>query len=156
MTPLRRLALLAALLLGALPATAQDAEVPYWATLRSTEVNMRVGPSEEYRITWIYRRVGLPVKVLRTKEGWRWVEEQDGTRGWMLGRFLSPTRGAVVIGQGLAEMRESASPAARLLWRLEPGVVGRLGECEDGWCSLTVGRRSGYVAEDRLWGDGRP
>lgn len=156
MSPRHRFAICAVLLLGALPASAQNVEVPYWASLRAPEVNMRVGPSEEYRISWIYRRVGLPVRVLRTKEGWRWVEDQDGARGWMLGRFLSRERGAVVIGTGLAEMRENPSPAARLLWRLEPGVVGRLGECSEGWCAVTVGPRRGHVAEDRLWGDGNP
>jgi SH3-like domain-containing protein len=37
--------------------------VPYWAALRAGEVNMRVGPSEDFPIEWVYRRQGLPVKV---------------------------------------------------------------------------------------------
>ena len=47
------------------PLAAQDRDVPYWATLRASEVNMRVGPSEDFPIAWVYRRAGLPVKVLR-------------------------------------------------------------------------------------------
>lgn len=138
------------------PAAAQDAETPYWASLRADEVNMRVGPSEEYRISWVYRRVQLPLKVIRLKEGWRLVEDHEGTRGWMMARFLTRDRGAVVTGAGLAEMRAQASASAPLKWRLEPGVVGRLGECDAGWCRLGLGARSGYVREDRLWGEGKP
>lgn len=138
------------------PAAAQDVEVPYWASLRVDKVNMRVGPGEDYRIAWVYRRVDLPVKVLRLKEGWRLVQDPAGVRGWMLARFLKRERGAIVQGQGLTEMRDSADAGARLLWKVEPGVIGKLGECVASQCRLTVGAHSGFVPQDRLWGAGEP
>jgi len=150
---------LGAVALGAAAApamAADDVEVPYWASLRVDEVNMRVGPGEDYRIVWVYRRVSLPVKVLRLKEGWRLVRDPDGTEGWMLGRFLSRDRGAIVTGKGLAEMHEQADAASRLLWRIEPGVVGRLGNCDAGWCRLDAGGHVGFVRQERLWGAGEP
>ncbi len=157
MITVRHILIAAALVAGvAWPAAAQDAEVPYWASIRATEVNMRVGPSEEYRISWVYHRPHLPLKVLRQMEGWRLVEDHAGTRGWMNQRFLARRRSAVVIGTGPAEMRERGDSAARLLWRLAPGVVGLLGDCAEGWCGLTVGKRIGYVPEASLWGDGAP
>ena len=148
----------AALLLSVLatPAWAQTAEVPYWASLRVDEVNMRVGPGEDYRIQWVYRRKQLPVKVVRLKEGWRLVEDPEGARGWMLARFLTRDRGAIVQGKGLAEMREKPGAGSRLLWRLEPGVTGALGNCDKGWCRFTVTSHQGFVPQDRLWGAGEP
>lgn len=140
----------------AAPAAAQDVEVPYWASLRVDKVNMRVGPGEDYRIVWVYRRTDLPVKVLRLKEGWRLVQDPAGVRGWMLARFLKRERGAIVQGQGLTEMRDSAEAGARPLWKVEPGVIGKLGECMASWCRLTVGPHSGFVPQDRLWGAGEP
>jgi len=150
-----RIAAIVCLALAA-PLRAEGDDVPYWASIRVDEVNMRVGPSEEYRIAWTYRRVLLPVKVLRLKEGWRLVEDVDGAKGWMLGRFLSRRRTAMVTGSGLADMRDKPDPAARLNWRLEPGVVGQLGDCEAGWCRFEVERRAGFVEQARLWGDGAP
>lgn len=138
------------------PLAAQTRETPYWATLRSEEVNMRVGPSEEFPIEWVYRRPGLPMKVVRLREGWRLVEDPDGERGWIIARLLDPDRGAIVIGEGLAEMREEPRSGARTLWRAEPGVVGALGDCEGGWCRLDVGGRRGWVRANRLWGAGEP
>jgi len=138
------------------PAAAQDREVPYWATLRAEEVNMRVGPSEAYPIEWVYRRQGLPVKVVRVMQGWRLVEDPDGERGWMIARLLNPARGAIVKGDGLAEMRAAPEADAQVLWRAEPGVVGALGDCDEGWCELSVGGRKGWVRAARLWGAGDP
>lgn len=150
--------LLICLALGAplAPVAAQDREVPYWATLRSREVNMRVGPSEAFPIEWVYRRQGLPVKVVRLNQGWRLVEDPDGERGWIIARLLDPDRGAIVTGEGLAEMRAAPESGAKVLWRAEPGVVGALGECEDDWCELDVGGRRGWVRAERLWGAGKP
>ena len=150
------IALCMGIAITAAPSRAQERQVPYWAALRVNEVNMRVGPSEEYSISWVYRRSGLPLKVLRLKEGWRLVEDAGGTRGWMLAQFLTRQRGAIVIGREPADMRESGDAASLLRWRFAPGHVGKLGECNGGWCALDIGGRSGFVKQDRLWGAGEP
>lgn len=152
----RFILLMAALTMLAVPAGAQDREVPYWASLRADEINMRVGPSADYKIDWVYRRKGLPVKVVRVMEGWRLIEDPDGTRGWVVSRLLDPARSAVIVGTEAAPMREEADPASTIKWQLAPGVVGRLGDCSRGWCELEVGSRSGWVREDQLWGAGEP
>ena len=140
----------------AAPAAPQGREVPYWATLRAAEVNMRVGPSEAFPIEWVYRRAGLPVKVVRVREGWRLVEDPDGESGWIAARLLSPDRGAIVVGEGLAELREGPDAGSRVLWRAEPGVVGALGPCSERGCEFDVGGRKGWVSAARLWGAGDP
>lgn len=140
------------------PAHAQstDDEIPYWASVRVGEVNMRVGPAETYRIAWIYHRPQLPMKVLRRNEGWRLVEDPDGERGWLLARFLSRERTAIVKGKGLTDMRAQGAADSQLLWRVEPGVVAKLGDCAGGWCRVEIHGRSGYLPETRLWGVGQP
>lgn len=137
-------------------AKAQDRAVPYWASLRSDEVNMRVGPSSDYPIDWVYRRAGLPVRVVRVNQGWRLVEDPAGTRGWVVARLLSPDRSAIVIGEGLAELRAEPSANARLLWRAEPGVVGVLGQCRADWCRIDAAGHKGWIRSSRLWGAGAP
>lgn len=142
--------------LASAPASAEDAGVPYWASIRVGEVNMRVGPGEDYRINWIYRRPHLPMKVLRTMEGWRLVQDPDGARGWMLARFLSRERGGYIRGKGLVAMRDKADPDGRVLWRLSPGVVGKLDDCKDNWCRFEVDGHTGFVPQERIWGAGEP
>ena len=149
----------ASILLAAIAATplaAQNREVPYWASINTEELNMRVGPATTYKIDWVYTRKGWPVRVLRTRQGWRYVEDADGTRGWFLGRFLTRERHAVVVGDGLAEIRAEPAASAPLNWNAEPGVVGKLGECSANWCEFDVGGRVGWIAADRIWGEGEP
>ena len=152
----RLILLFPAALLLAVAADAQDREVPYWATLRASEINMRVGPSADYKIAWVYRRKGLPVKVVRVLEGWRLIEDPAGDQGWVASRMLSADRSAMVTGEGLAPMRTAPADNSSVKWNLEPGVIGTLGDCEAGWCLLDVAGRQGYVAEARLWGPGAP
>lgn len=136
------------------PASAQDREVPYWATIRgsASELNMRVGPSADYPISWVYKRPGLPVKVLRVHESWRLVQDPSGTKGWVASRLLSPDRGAMVTGGRPADMRDGPSSAARVKWFIAAGVVGKLGDCMAGWCEFTVEAHSGWINQKRLWG----
>ena len=138
------------------PAQAQNRETPYWATIRAEVVNMRVGPSADYRIDWVYKRQGLPVKVVRVMEGWRLIRDPDGAQGWVVARLLSPDRGAIVIGNGLAAIREAPQGNAKVKWNASPGVVGALGKCENGWCKFDVQGREGWVRAERLWGSGEP
>ncbi|MGB3166213.1 MAG: SH3 domain-containing protein [Alteraurantiacibacter sp.] len=153
-----RSATLAALaMLFAAPAAAQEAEdLPYWASISAEEANMRVGAGERFPIQWVYTRPGLPVKVVRFHQGWRLVEEPDGTRGWIFRGLLSTTRTAIVTGEGLTPMRETGSDGAALRWNLEPGVIGEVGACEAGWCEFDVTGHRGWVQQDRLWGAGEP
>lgn len=152
----RLIALAAVLVLPALPADAANDKGPYWVSIKAKEVNMRVGPGEDYRIVWVYRRENLPLKVLRTKEGWRLVQDPDGAQGWMLQQFLTRNRGGYVRGDGPADVREKPDQSSRLLWRLAPGVVGALGDCNAGWCAIDVEGRRGFVEAARIWGAGEP
>lgn len=154
---LTKVLLPAALAFGvvAAPLVAQDADVPYWVSLSKDKTNLRVGPGRDYRISWVYVRKGLPLKVLRTMGGWRLVQEPDGTRGWVLARFLTRTRTGMVKG-GVSEIRENSDGTGRLMWKVEPGVVGRLGNCDDGWCQFDIDGRVGYIRQVSVWGAGNP
>ncbi len=139
------------------PARAVDRPVPYWASIRAKAMNARKGPAKEYPIAWLYQRQQLPLKVIRVKESWRMIQDQDGATSWVLAQFLSPDRTAVVTGTGLAEMRTAAGGEGNVMWRVEPGVVGKLGDCGGGWCRLDTGAgHVGYLPQDRLWGVANP
>lgn len=150
------LSLLALCALVAPARAADDDKVPYWASIDTDVANLRVGPGESYRIEWVYRRMHLPVKVIRREGPWRQVEDPDGDKGWMRDLLLSRQRAAMVKGEGMAEMRAEANDSSRVMWRLEPGVVGLLGECQAGWCPFDATGHKGFVRQDRLWGAGMP
>ncbi|MEL7188868.1 MAG: SH3 domain-containing protein [Pseudomonadota bacterium] len=132
--------------------SAQRDTLPEWRSLRFEEVRMRVGPSQDYPIEWVYKRQGLPVKVIRKREAWSLVVDHEGTQGWIADSQLSGTRGAMITGEGVTELRAEPSQEAGILWRAEPGVVGKLGPCQMEWCEIDVEGRAGWVVRQRLWG----
>ena len=135
------------------PAAAQsDPELPYWASISVDEARMRKGPSPDVPVIWEYRRKDLPVKVIARFETWRKIEDPDGTQGWMAARLLSRTRTAIVTGK-IRPLRDEASLSAAVAYRAEPGVVGRITDCKDGWCLFDVKGRKGWIQTDHIWGD---
>lgn len=130
---------------------------PYFASIQAKEARMRTGPGRNYPISWKYVRPGLPVKVVdnfKEKGGgamWRKVEDPGGTQGWMQATLISDGRTAMVMGD-IAELRSEPRFAAKVNWRAEPGVVGKVNKCGKGWCYLDVMGRGGFVEVSHLWG----
>jgi SH3-like domain-containing protein len=152
---LRRTAILA-VAAAALAVTAADAQrerkTPYWASISAGKAMMRTGPGKNYPATWLYLRADLPVKVVETYPSWRKVADPGGETGWMLQGLLSDTRTALVTGTEEAPMHAAANEASPVRYRAQPGVVGRISHCGDGWCRLDVGGREGYIKTDHIWG----
>lgn len=137
------------------PAASAQRAVPYWASISVTIAKMRAGPGQQYPSTWVYQRRDLPMKVMRVMGDWRQVEDPDGTQGWMKRTLLSDTRTAIVVG-GITTVHDKPSAVAHINWRVEPGVVGRLGDCDAGWCRIDLGGRVGFLREGSVWGVGEP
>ena len=150
-------ALLIAANLAAAAAQAQSEKpVPYWASISADEARMRTGPNTDFPVKWVYKRKDLPVKVVAKMSVWRKVEDPDGDQGWMHVRLLSPRRTAVIIGSGIGTLRDAPQPTARIAWRVEPGVVGKIDDCQQGYCRFDNAGRSGYIEVERLFGDEAP
>ena len=153
---LRRSAIIALAATFALAASAVQAqrerETPYWASISASKAMMRTGPGRNYPATWLYLRSDLPVQVVETYPSWRKVRDPGGETGWMLQGLLSDTRTALVTGDEPRPMHESADERSPVRYRAEPGVVGRISRCGDGWCRLDAGGREGYIRTGHIWG----
>lgn len=133
-------------------ALAQEARpVPYWAAISAGDALMRTGPGANYPATWRYRRANLPVRVLQIHESWRRVRDPDGVEGWMASALLTARRTAIVVGE-VRPMLAEPNLSAKLAWRVEPGVVGEISKCANGWCAFDVKGKTGYIRTDGLWG----
>ena len=144
-------------LFGAASAAGQaQRKPPYWASIEEPKARMRTGPSTEFPVTWVYKRKNLPVKVVAVHSVWRKVQDRDGDQGWLHVRLLSPKRTAIVIGKDVGTLRDAPEPNAHISWRVEPGVVGIIDECDKGYCRFETDGRYGYIETARIWGDEAP
>ncbi len=110
---------------GLAPSLAQDQlPLPRFASLDSSEVNLRAGPGKDYPILWVYQRKGLPVEIIQEFDTWRRIRDRDGTVGWVQQNLLSGKRGALVIDEART-LRTDPTGGAKAVAILQPGVVAR-------------------------------
>lgn len=147
-------ALLGLLLLVAAPAAAQEKQPPYWASIASGQALTHTGPGKNYPNVWLYQRRDLPVRVVKKYEHWRLIQDPDGAQGWMLVTLLSDRRTGIVKAGDPRPIRADRNEAARVRFLAEPGVVGRVEKCRDGWCRIEVGKKDGYIRTSDIWGVG--
>jgi len=127
--------------------------VPRYASLRADVVNLRAGPGARYPIDWVYRRVGMPVEILREFDVWRLVQTPDGEKGWMHEATLTGRRDFYIAGQSQT-LRAEPKAEARAVAELQPGVIGRIRSCDAGagWCRVQVNGYSGWLPRSAIWG----
>jgi SH3-like domain-containing protein len=137
---------------GTQPALAQEPlPLPRFASLDSSEANLRAGPGKDYPILWVYQRKGLPVEIIQEFDTWRRIRDRDGTVGWVQQNLLSGKRTALVIDQKRTLYAEPGSNDRVAI--LEPGVVARVEECRsDDWCRLEVKGYRGWLTREEFWG----
>ncbi|MGI4877495.1 MAG: SH3 domain-containing protein [Janthinobacterium lividum] len=125
--------------------------VPRYVSLKSDKAYLRTGPGDRYPIAWVYVRKGLPVEVIREYGIWRQLRDIDGVVGWMNKSLISGERTAVVVGQ-VRTLFASADLQAAAVWRIAPGAVVHVVLCDQAWCRIDRGGKSGYILRSQLWG----
>jgi SH3-like domain-containing protein len=134
--------------------------VPRFVSIKPNRVNLRTGPGTEYPTSWVYKREGLPLEIIQEFEGWRKVRDSEGTMGWVLHHFLSGRRTALIEPY---EVKPETPPPqipiyaddsenARVVAKVEAGVIANVATCNGSWCRVTVDQFRGYVPQKRLWG----
>ena len=141
-------------------ATAQEAKivvqgsglpVPRFVTLKSDEVNMRVGPGREYPKSWVYRREGLPLKVIAEFDVWRKVIDHEQTTGWVHSQLVTLKRNALITNR-LTKLYSKADDQSPVIAVAEQGVLMELQTCGVKWCRIANDALRAFVHRDDIWG----
>ena len=147
--PVVRLLLLTALLFLSDPAAA--AGLPRFASLRSSEVNLRAGPGTQYPVEWVFLRRSMPIEITAEYGQWRKVRDVDGAEGWVHKSLLTSRRSVLVTG-AVRSLRRDPDAASAVVARLEAGVVAKLLACANGWCRIDIDGAKGWLPQGEFWG----
>lgn len=125
--------------------------LPRFVSLRSSEINVRRGPGLNYPIDWVFRRAGLPVRIVEEFGDWRRILDSDDAGGWVYHALLTGRRTVLVMAPEVT-LRDAPDASSDPTVKLQRGVVARLKECRDGWCRLEVQDHEGWTPSDLVWG----
>jgi SH3-like domain-containing protein len=129
--------------------------LPRFVSLKAGRVNVRVGPGEDYNVSWVFTRPELPVEVIQEFDNWRRIRDSDGSVGWVFHSLLSGKRTAVVAPWTTGEprpIRAAGSAEAAVTAYLQPGVMATIERCNAGWCRVSGDSFGGWIEQVQLWG----
>jgi SH3-like domain-containing protein len=131
--------------------------LPRFVSLKSGRVNSRIGPGINYPVDWLYLKPGLPMEILQEYDNWRKVRDSDGAEGWINQSLLSGKRMGIAApwqkGKDAAiKLLDQPEPDARTVAVLEPGVIGKINQCNGDWCEMTFAGHTGWIGQALIWG----
>ncbi|WP_350335805.1 SH3 domain-containing protein [Coralliovum pocilloporae] len=130
--------------------------LPRYVSIKSGAANVRIGPSRDHQVSWVFTRPGWPVEVIQEFDNWRRIRDADGAEGWVFHSLLSGARTALVVpwekDTYQEALRSDAKDDASIVAWMEPKVLVHISECTGKWCYISVQTYDGWIRQDRLWG----
>lgn len=128
--------------------------VPRYVSLKSGDVNVRVGPGKRYPIQWVYSRPYLPVQIIEEFAHWRKIKDYEGATGWVHKGMVDGKRTALIMDkpQNLYSRPEVTSQP---VMRADALVIGTIKQCEPDWCRLEIEGHKAWIRKADIWGVAR-
>ena len=125
--------------------------LPRFVSLKSNKVNLRRGPSLDYKIDWVYKRKHLPLMIVSEFGHWRQVTDFEGYTGWIYKDLLSGSR-YIIVNNKETLLRNKATFESLGKAILKREVIAKLIDCEGVWCFIRIRNMRGYVLAEHIWG----
>lgn len=83
--------------------------IPRFASIKSNEVNSRVGPTVKSPIEWVFVKKGEPVEITAEYGQWRQIRDVTGEGGWVHSSVLSGKRSVIIKSSGVVDRSYKSS-----------------------------------------------
>ena len=119
-------------------------------SLKKNKVNVRYGPSFEFQIKFVYKKVNLPIKQIDKKENWRRIIDLKNNSGWIHQSQLKANNSIIPLKDKILFKKPSSfsKPIAKIV----NGRVLIVQKCEKNWCKIETGKYRGWIKSDNIWG----
>ena len=129
----------------------KELEEPFFISLRSNEINLRLGPGNEYPIKYTYKLKELPLKVLAEYGEWYKTVDKDGDEGWVNKNLTSKKRTLIVLN-GIQNIYKKNNLNSKILFKVEENVILKYIHCDSTWCQININNKKGWVSIENVWG----
>ena len=134
-----------------LPISLTAQENNYFLMLKNKKVNVRYGPSFDYPIKYVYKKIELPLKVIDKKENFRRVIDHKKNSGWIHISQLRSSRSMITISGKI--LFKKPTKYSKPLAKLDQGRLLKVIKCKEKWCNIKTGDYSGWIKKDKnVWG----
>ena len=145
-----RKVILSILLLFVFQSSALANENYYFLMLKNNEVNVRYGPSFDYPIKFIYKKIFLPVKVIDKKENFRRIIDHKKNSGWIHWTQLKKSKSLITTSTKI--LFKKPTKYSKPLAKLDKGRLLIIKKCEIKWCQVKTDKFLGWIEKNNTWG----
>ena len=127
-------------------------KIPRFVSLKSSDVNLRVGPSENYPKILNYKQKNLPIEIIKEHAGWRQIQDIDGNSGWILGSLLKGDRYGIIISNSNEESKLFNFPKGTQIGSIGKNNIVKIKKCLTQWCLIQYKKIEGWIKKENIWG----
>ena len=118
--------------------------------LKNEKVNVRYGPSFDYPIKYIYKKIYLPIKVIDKKENFRRIIDHKKNSGWIHISQLKQSKSFITVSHKI--IFKKPTKFSKPLAKLDTGRLLLVKKCEISWCYVETGVFKGWIENESVWG----
>ena len=119
--------------------------------LKNNEVNVRYGPSFDYPIKYIYKKIRLPVQLIDKKENFRRIIDHKKNSGWIHISQLKKSNSFITTSKKI--LFKKPTKYSKPLAKLDTGRLLLIQKCEKKWCNVKTDQFSGWIDKKNVWGN---
>ncbi len=125
--------------------------VPRFVSLKSNEVNCRIGPSLQHPTRFVFKHAGAPLLVIaESVDNWRKVRDIDGDTCWV---FAKTVRAQThLISLEATDIYAKPSSDSEVRAHIQPRALVKLVRITDGWAFVEADGVRGWGLAPRFWG----
>tara|TARA_B100001175_G_scaffold43390_1_gene32612 strand:+ start:765 stop:1208 length:444 start_codon:yes stop_codon:yes gene_type:complete len=118
--------------------------------LKNNKVNVRYGPSFDYPVKYIYKKIHLPVKLIDKKENFRRIIDHKKNSGWIHRTQLKKSKSFIATSNII--LFKKPTKYSKPLAKIETGRLLLIKKCEKNWCNVNTDQFSGWIDKKNVWG----
>ena len=127
-------------------------KIPRFVSLKSDEVNVRVGPSINYPKELQYIQKNLPVEIIDEYDLWRKITDIDGNKGWVHKSLIKSERYAIILPKNNKKVFVFSNPIGEKIGEIGKNNIVKLNNCLKKWCYIHFLNNKGWINKENLWG----
>lgn len=127
-------------------------QIPRFVSLKSNDVNLRIGSSTNYPIILKYTIKNLPVEIIDEQDMWRKIMDIDGNQGWIHKNLIKGDRYAIINQPYKSPIQIFNKPNGKKIGVIGKRNIVKIKICLKQWCLFSHKKNKGWINKKNLWG----
>ncbi len=127
-------------------------EIPRFVSLKSNDVNLRIGPSTNYPIRLKYIYKNLPIEIIDEFDVWRKARDHEGNVGWLHKSLIKGDRFVLTGFETENHINLYKRPNGKIIGIIKKNNILNLKNCTLNWCKVSNNKNTGWLLKKNIWG----